>query len=290
MCRDDILGSITMIVDSGASHILLRQEHAHVLHNVICDTSKSYATIKCAKQGAVLTAIGTGSLAIGRFRLQAFICRNTELQHSLLGINLLTTRGCNAEFTNRDFRLNHTACLKPILLGYKYNHPTLWRVTIPPPQQNTSTIPRAIADDPFLTLNHDDTKTASLKCNEILDHLGPSSAPDPTTQRIPLYGYRDFSYASGNNATIGTYKVPLVHSLVNSPRTKQRVLPSKEQRVLDLLLQQTQPIKRRRTSGLKTTTLKANKRVNTQDIDSHSHQPTARLTWEDERVPVQSVI
>jgi hypothetical protein len=82
MCRDDIPGSITMIVDSSASRILLRQEHAHVLHNVICDNSKSYATIQCAKQGAVLTAISTGSLTIGRFRLQAFICRNTELQYS----------------------------------------------------------------------------------------------------------------------------------------------------------------------------------------------------------------
>jgi hypothetical protein len=157
-------------------------------------------------------------------------------------------------------------------------------VTIPPPQQNPITIPRAIADDSFLAHFHDDTTTASLKCDEILDHLGPLSAPAPTTQRTPLYAYRDVSYASGNNTTSGTYKVPLVHSLIKTPRTKQRVLPPKEQRVLDLLVQQTQPIKRRRTSGLDTTFLKANKRVNTQDIDSHSHQPTARLTWEEERV------
>jgi hypothetical protein len=58
MCKDDIPGSISMIVDSGASHVLVRQEHAHVLHNVTCDSSKSYATIKCAKQGAIFTAIG----------------------------------------------------------------------------------------------------------------------------------------------------------------------------------------------------------------------------------------
>ncbi len=191
MCKDDIPGSIKMIVYSGVSNILLRQEHAHVLHNVICDNSKSYATIKWAKQGAVLAAIGTGSLTIGRFRLQAFICRNTELQHFLLGINPLTARGCTAEFTNRYFRLNHTACLQPNLVGYKYLRPTLWRVTIPPPQPDTIIIPRAIADDPFLPHFHDDTTTASLKCDEILDHLGLSSAPDPTTQRTPLYGYRD---------------------------------------------------------------------------------------------------
>ena len=164
MCRDDIPGSITIVVDSGASHILLRHEHAHVLHNVICDNSKSYATIKCAKQGAVLTAIGTGSITIGRFRIQAFICRNHELQNSLLGLNPLTARGCTAEFTNRFFRLNHTACLQPILVGYEYHRPTLWRVTIPPPHQDTITIPRAIADDPFLADFHDDTTMTSLKC------------------------------------------------------------------------------------------------------------------------------
>ncbi len=89
------------------------------------------------------------------------------------------------------------------------------------------------------------SSTASLKCDEILDHLGPNSAPDPTTQRTPLYEYRDFSYASDNNATIGTYKVPLVHNIKRPPPTKQRVLPSKEQRVLDLLVQQTQPTKYR---------------------------------------------
>ena len=151
VCKKDIPGSISMIVDSGASHILLRQEHAHVLHNVTCDDSKSYATIKCAKQGAILTAIGTGSLTIGRFRIQAFICRNHELQHSLLGLNPLTAKGCTAEFTNQYFRLNQTACfcLQPILVGCKYHRPTLWRVTIPPPQHDTITIPRAIADDPF---------------------------------------------------------------------------------------------------------------------------------------------
>ena len=130
MCKKDIPGSISVIVYSGASHILLRQEHAHVLQNVICDNAKSYATIKCAKQGAILTAIGMGSLTIGRFRIQAFICRNHELQHSLLGLNPLTAKGRTAEFTNRYFRLNHTACLQPILVGYKYNRPTLWRVTI----------------------------------------------------------------------------------------------------------------------------------------------------------------
>jgi hypothetical protein len=82
-----------------------------------------------------------------------------------------------------------------------------------------ASIPRAIADDPFLEHFHDDTTTANLKCDEIRDHIGPSSAPDPTTQRTPLYGYKDFSYALGNNVTIGTYKDPLVHNLKRPPPT-----------------------------------------------------------------------
>ena len=77
-----------------------------------------------------------------------------------------------------------------------------------------ASIPRAIADDQFLEHFHDDTTTANLKCDEILDHIGPSSTPDPTT--------------------------------LKRPHLQQRVLPSKEQRVLDLLVQQTQPIKYRR--------------------------------------------
>ncbi len=101
-----------------------------------------------------------------------------------------------------------------------------------------ASMPRAIADDPFLEHFHDDTTTANLKCDEILDHIGPSSAPDPTT--------------------------------LKRPHLQKRVLPSKKQRVLDLIVQQTQPIKYRRTSGLNTTTPESNMRVNTQDINNHT--------------------
>ncbi len=52
--------------------------------------------------------------------------------------------------------------------------------------------------------------------------------------------------------------------------------------MLDLLVQQTQSIKRGRPRGSITTTLKAKKRAHK---DFHSHQPTARLTWDEERVP-----
>ncbi len=113
MFKEDIPGSITMNVDSGASHILIRHEHAHVLQNVSCTSSECYATIKCAKQGTDLTAIGTGSLSIERVCIQAFVCRDNELQHSS------TARGCTTEFTFIFLKLHHAACLQPILVGYK---------------------------------------------------------------------------------------------------------------------------------------------------------------------------
>ncbi len=62
--------------------------------------------------------------------------------------------------------------------------------------------------------------------------------------------------------------------------------PRNKQRVLDLLVQQTEPIKYRRTSSFNISTPEANMRVHTHDINNHSHLPTARrLTWQDERVP-----
>jgi hypothetical protein len=196
------------------------------------------------QQGAIFTAIGMRSLNIGGFRIQAFICGNHELQHSLLGLNPLTTKGCTAEFTNRYFKLNHAACLQPILVGYKHHRPTLWRVTIPPPTQDAIAIPRAIASDPFLAHSDDDTTTASLKRDEILDHQVSSSALAPTLKRTPIYAYQDFSYAEDNYVTSGTHKVPLVHKLNKNPDTIQRVPPYRVQWLLDPLLQQTQPITR----------------------------------------------
>ena len=48
--------------------------------------------------------------------------------------------------------------------------------------------PRAIAGDQFLEHFHDDTTTANLKCDEILDPIGPSSAPDPITKGASVQG------------------------------------------------------------------------------------------------------
>ncbi len=63
------LTSATMLVDAGASHILVRQEHMHVLKDVVMSVpnTKSFAKLKSAKKGSDLSAIGRGVLQIGPF-------------------------------------------------------------------------------------------------------------------------------------------------------------------------------------------------------------------------------
>ncbi len=96
------LTSATMLVDSGASHILVRQEHIHVLKDVVMSApnAKSFANLKSAKKGSELSAIGRGLLQIGPFCLQAFIFSDEELEDTLLGLNPLTEHGCTAIFTH----------------------------------------------------------------------------------------------------------------------------------------------------------------------------------------------
>jgi hypothetical protein len=83
--------SATMLVDSGASHILVRQEHAHVLTKVIMSPNgHAFASLKSAKKGSELSAIGKGVLQIGPFFLPALIFSNDELEDTLLGLDPLT--------------------------------------------------------------------------------------------------------------------------------------------------------------------------------------------------------
>jgi len=78
-----------MLVDSGASHILVRQEHAHhVLTNVtMSPNGHAFASLKSTKKGSALSAIGKGVLQIGPFFLPAFIFSNDELEDTHLGLD-----------------------------------------------------------------------------------------------------------------------------------------------------------------------------------------------------------
>jgi hypothetical protein len=124
------LTSATMLVDSGASHILVRQEHMHVLKDVVMPApdTKSFAKLKSAKKGSDLSSIGRGVLQIGHFCLPAFIFSDEELEDTLLGLDPLTEHGCTAIFTHQSFHLYHKTNPEPILSGFKKTNQKAWKV------------------------------------------------------------------------------------------------------------------------------------------------------------------
>ena len=124
--------NITMMIDSGSSHILVRFEHAHILKYITMSDIKKqpFAKLKSAKIGSELSPIGRGLLQIGPFCFPAFIFRDDELQDSLLRLNPLTKRGCSAIFTDQNFSLLHDLNKKPILHGSKTSLQNSWRVAI----------------------------------------------------------------------------------------------------------------------------------------------------------------
>ena len=124
--------STTMMIDSGASHILVRQEHANILNNITMfgPNAEPGMHLQTAKKGSTLHAIGQGLLYIGNFHLRAYIFKNDELNTSLLGLNPLTAQGCSATFTHDSFNLHHGPDPVPILSGYKHTTQDTWQVRI----------------------------------------------------------------------------------------------------------------------------------------------------------------
>jgi hypothetical protein len=124
--------NITMMIDSGASHILVRFQHAHILKYITMSDTKTqpFANLRSVKIGSELSPIGRGLLQIGPFCFPAYIFRDDELQDSLLGLNPLTKRGCSAIFNNRTFILLYDLNKEPILHGSKTDYQNSWPVAI----------------------------------------------------------------------------------------------------------------------------------------------------------------
>ncbi len=119
-----------MLVDSGASHILVRQEHILVLKDVVMSApnTKSFAAnLKSAKKSAELSAIGRGLLQIGPISLQACIFIDDELEDTLLGLDPLTEHGCTAIFTHEYFHPYYKTNPEPILSGPKKTNQKAWK-------------------------------------------------------------------------------------------------------------------------------------------------------------------
>ena len=85
-----------LIVDTGASHVLFRQEDASHLSNVQMSLSP-FAVLKAAN-GALLDSIGRGMFTIGMVTVIPYIFKDGDLVHNLLRIAPFADRGLKATF------------------------------------------------------------------------------------------------------------------------------------------------------------------------------------------------
>ena len=120
-----------LIVDTGASHVLFQERHMSLLTNVQISSpnKKPYAILRAAN-GQVLTAIGKGIFRIKHVAVVAYIFRNEDLVHNLLGIAPFADCGCKAVFTATDFTLSHR---KTLLVTGKRFSANLWHISLHKP-------------------------------------------------------------------------------------------------------------------------------------------------------------
>jgi hypothetical protein len=86
------------MVDTGASRVLLRQQHMGLLTNVqMSEVGQLPFAILRAANGQILSSI----------TIVAYIFRDENLVHNLLGIAPFADVGCTAVFTAKQFRLYH---------------------------------------------------------------------------------------------------------------------------------------------------------------------------------------
>jgi hypothetical protein len=133
----DTIPSQHLIVDTGASHVLFRQQDLSILYHIQWSASREtpFAILKAAN-GVLLDSIGRGMLIINTVTVIAYIFRDTDLEHNLLGIAPFADKGCTAIFSATKFSLfRHDKV--PILVGERHdNH--LWRITMPKKRTHTN--------------------------------------------------------------------------------------------------------------------------------------------------------
>jgi hypothetical protein len=168
-----------LIVDTGASHVLFQKKHMGLLTNIQLSNPnlKPFAILKAAN-GQILKAIGRGVFRIKKISVLAYIFKDEDLVHNLLGIAPFADCGCRAVFTATAFTLYHH---KTLLLTGKRHSANLWHITLPgvkfrpvPPRQMAASTSIA---KPVLLL-HDNTRTAERYVQFIHACLG---SPPPTT-------------------------------------------------------------------------------------------------------------
>jgi hypothetical protein len=120
------------------------------LSNVqISSVGDSLFAILKAANGAMLDSIGRGMLTIGTVTVVAYIFKDTDLVHNLLGIAPFANRGSKASFDSSHFYLYHLD-RKPMLVGTRHAQ-NLWRIDMPELQQPCKLVPAYAADQVCLS-------------------------------------------------------------------------------------------------------------------------------------------
>jgi hypothetical protein len=158
---------------------LFQKKHMGLLTNVQLSNPnlRPFAILKAAN-GQVLKAIGRGVFKIKKISVVAYIFKDEDLVHNLLGIAPFADCGCKAIFTATAFNLYHH---KTLLLTGKRHSANLWHITLS--NVNLTTVPprrmtnRTTNAKPVLLL-HADTRKDAKYVQFVHACLG---SPPPTT-------------------------------------------------------------------------------------------------------------
>jgi hypothetical protein len=165
-----------LIVDTGASHVLFQQRHMDLLRHVEISqpNCKPFAILRAAN-GQILKAIGRGIFRIKQIAVVAYIFKNEDLVHNLLGIAPFADCGCEAVFTT-DFNLYHN---QDLLLTGKRHSANLWHISLPSTLRTSDPpIPHLQGNNAHVLLLHEDTRANAKYVQFVHACFG---SPPPTT-------------------------------------------------------------------------------------------------------------
>ena len=148
-----------LIVDTGASHVLFQHKHMDLLRNVVLSQPQTppFAVLRAAN-GQILTAIGKGIFQVKNISVIAYIFKNEDLVHNLLGIAPFADCGCKAVFTAQDFNLYHK---KDLILTGRRHSANLWHISLNGPATTyvpAATVPADFHSTKQVLLLHEDTR------------------------------------------------------------------------------------------------------------------------------------
>ncbi len=173
------------IVGTGASHVLFKERDSSILANIqMSPVGSSPFAILRAANGAFLSAIGRGMLTIGSVTVIAYLFRDSDLVHPLLGIAPFADLGCTATFTAEQFTLHHHG-KKPLLVGTRHTG-NLWKIALSKHHHPAPPIP-TVSTGPVLLLHQ--TQQQSDRDHVRFVHATLGSPPPTTFMRAVANGY-----------------------------------------------------------------------------------------------------